>query len=89
SAVNLVEDLVFSLLPLTFIRMMRVPMREKVIFTILMAMGLVASATAVVRLTLIKGYGVNSDFSWDNSAIVMWAHLECYLGITAACIPCL
>lgn len=88
-SVNLIEDLIFSLLPLTFIRMMHVPLREKLVLTVVMGMGLLASAATIVRLTLIKGYGVGGDFSWDNSDMAMWAHLECNIGIAAACIPCL
>ena len=69
--------------------MMHVPLREKLVLTIVMGMGLLASAATVARLTLIKGYGVGGDFSWDNSPMAMWAHLECDIGIAAACIPCL
>ena len=68
---------------------MHVPLREKLVLTIVMGMGLLASAATVARLTLIKDYGVGGDFSWDNSAMAMWAHLECDIGIAAACIPCL
>jgi hypothetical protein len=69
--------------------MMHVPLREKLVLTVVMGMGLLASAATVVRLTLIKNYGVGGDFSWDNSDMAMWAHLECDIGIAAACIPCL
>jgi len=68
---------------------MHVPLRQKLVLTVVMGMGLLASAATAVRLTLIKDYGMGGDFSWDNSPMAMWAHLECDIGIAAACIPCL
>jgi hypothetical protein len=89
SVIGICTDVVFSLLPITFIRKLERPFWEKVVLCCLMGLGIFASITSIVKTTLIKNYGKTGDALWDSVGISMWSILEEQIGITAACIPCL
>jgi hypothetical protein len=66
---------------------MRIPMRERVVLCVLMALGLFASAVVIVRTTTFRRYKRVGDKLWYMNDIAIWNLLEGQLGIIAACIP--
>ncbi|KAF2191830.1 hypothetical protein K469DRAFT_654985 [Zopfia rhizophila CBS 207.26] len=89
SAIAITTDLTFAALPITFIRKMQMPMREKIILSCLMGLGVFAATASIVKTTLVKTYGITGDTLWDSIDLTLWSILEEQMGIIAACIPCL
>ena len=82
-------DLIFALLPLTFIYMIPRPLREKIMLACLMGLGLLASACSIVKVVQIPRLFVTQNPYYDGITTGIFAHLELHLGIIATCIPCL
>lgn len=89
SGVNIATDVILSLYPLTFLPKLRRPAIEKVLVSILMAMGLAASAASIWKSVLVRQWGVVEDWFPISFAISTWTCVEMFLGITAACSPSL
>ncbi|KAF2465221.1 uncharacterized protein BDR25DRAFT_91667 [Lindgomyces ingoldianus] len=89
SSIAIATDLTFAVLPITFIRKMNRPLREKLVLSILMGLGVFAAAASIVKTTLVKNYGITGDSLWDAIDLTLWSILEEQTGIIAACIPCL
>ncbi|OCL14998.1 hypothetical protein AOQ84DRAFT_370777 [Glonium stellatum] len=89
SGIFIGSDVILSLLPITFLRKLRIPLRERIILIFLMALGLFASVASIMRTILTKYYLSTDDVLWDMADLTMWSHLEEYVGIIAVCIPCL
>lgn len=85
---NVSTDVVFSLIPLTFLGKIRRPLREKVVIGGLMALGLVASAfslsKAIVTARMSKG-----DLTANVTLFGLLTCLEVQTSFIAACIPTL
>jgi hypothetical protein len=91
AGVNITTDLLFSLLPITFISRMNQPVRTRIVICFLLALGLLTTAIGAYRIFLIWQFGTNpvQDPTWANSRVTIWCVLEGSVGIIAACIPCL
>lgn len=89
SAIQVVLDLVFSFIPITFIRKLNRPRREKIFMCILMALGLTASCAAIVRTMFLQGFYTSPDLFRTNVSIALWAVLEQQFALIAANIPTL
>ena len=87
--VAIVTDIIFTFVPLTFIYRIKRPLREKIVVSFLMALGILASAASVVKLTLAKKYGRNRDRLYDGVDLALWSIIEGEVAIIAACVPCL
>lgn len=81
-------DFTLALMPIQLIRTLNRPLREKILISCLMAMGLLATAIAIIKMTTFKGAFLGDPLS---STVIgsLWAKLEEQVGIIAACIPCL
>ncbi|KZL71457.1 integral membrane protein [Colletotrichum tofieldiae] len=81
-AYSVASDLLCSLLPLTVVWKVKIPLQKKVMITGLMSLGLIATAFGIVRA---ESLGVSeADLSWDFCITAIWSNLELFLGITAA-----
>lgn len=89
SGISITTDLIFALVPISFIRTMHCPLREKLVLSCLMGLGVFAAAASIVKTTLVKDYGSTGDSLWDAIDLTLWSVLEEQTGIIAACIPCL
>jgi hypothetical protein len=89
SALVIATDVVFSLIPLTFLHHIRRSIPHRVVIAILMSLGLVASAASAVKTVMVYQYDQTGDPSGSGMAIALWASIEAQVGIIAACIPCL
>ncbi|OCK76406.1 hypothetical protein K432DRAFT_437074 [Lepidopterella palustris CBS 459.81] len=89
SIINIIIDIMLSLLPITFIRLMHRPLRERLVLALLMSLGLFASAAAIIKTTFIKDFGPSTDNLYNYSNLLMWNTIEELIGIIAACIPTL
>ena len=82
---------VFSLVPLTFITKLRRPLRERIVISFLMAMGIMATGAAICKVVLAKAFAgaVRQDFLYYVADYVLLAWVEVYLSIIAVCVPTL
>ena len=89
SSVNIVTDVIFSLLPITFLHKVQRPLRERVIIGILMGLGLFASAASICKVVAATKYGATGDQTAEGIEVGMWSCLENLVGFIAATIPSL
>jgi len=87
--VSIVTDFIFTLLPLTFISKMNLPLRQKIVLGTLMGLGLFAAAAGIVKLTLVNTYTHGGDSLFHMVDLYMWGYLEQEMSIIALCVPCL
>ncbi|KZL80808.1 integral membrane protein [Colletotrichum incanum] len=79
---SVASDLLCSLLPLTVVWKVKIPLQKKAMITGLMSLGLIATTFGIVRA---ESLGVSeADLSWDFCITAIWSNLELFLGITAA-----
>ena len=89
AVISIVTDLILALLPLAFIRKMQRPLRDKIVLSALMGLGIFATIMSIVKTTVVKQYDSTGDILWDSVDLSLWSILEEQAGIIAACIPCL
>ncbi|PGH04881.1 hypothetical protein AJ79_06966 [Helicocarpus griseus UAMH5409] len=81
-------DLVFALMPIKLVWQLQRSIREKILISCLMAMGLLATASVCVKMTTFTKVGQGDPLSSTVYPSFL-AKLEEVLGIIAACMPCL
>jgi hypothetical protein len=89
SSVQVGVDLVFSAIPITFIRKLNRPRREKIFMCVLMALGIFASCAAIVRTLQLQGFYTSRDVFRTSVPISLWAIIEQQFALIAATIPTL
>ena len=89
AVISIVTDLSLAFLPLAFIRKMQRPLRDKIVLSALMGLGIFATIMSIVKTTVVKHYNATGDTLWDSIDLSLWSILEEQAGIIAACIPCL
>jgi len=90
SVINVVTDIILSVVPLTFLATLNRPFRERVLIIILMATGLLASAATIRRLLITTEYSKpGADFLALNLINPTWTCAEEFLAVTAVCMPTL
>ncbi|KAH7394672.1 hypothetical protein BKA66DRAFT_598817 [Pyrenochaeta sp. MPI-SDFR-AT-0127] len=78
--VTILTDVILSLLPLTFIIHIHLPLREKIALACLMGLGLVASGASIYKTFLAKNYGVTGDTLRDAVGLALCSMIELQLG---------
>ncbi|KAF2746091.1 hypothetical protein M011DRAFT_97786 [Sporormia fimetaria CBS 119925] len=89
AALQVFVDLVFSFIPITFIRKLNRPRREKIFMCVLMALGLFASGAAIVRTLTLPEFYKTDDLFRSNVKATVWAVVELQFALIAATIPTL
>ncbi|KAF2837319.1 hypothetical protein M501DRAFT_995907 [Patellaria atrata CBS 101060] len=89
SAVSILTDIVFALIPITFIRKMSTPLPSRLILGILLALGLLAGAAGIVKCTYIPSLGTSKDPFRDLIDLTLWNAVEEHVCVLAACLPTL
>jgi hypothetical protein len=75
-------------MPVQLIRTLQRTLREKILISCLMAMGLLATAIAAYKMTLSQEANMG-DLLLTTVKLSLWCKLEEQVGIIAACVPCL
>ena len=91
SVIVIVTDVIYALIPLSFLRGMKRPVRDRIVIGVLLSLGLVATAASIAKAITVQGVGKGGNTSplSQGLAIALWASVEEQLAIIAACIPCL
>jgi hypothetical protein len=75
-------------MPVQLIRTLQRALREKILISCLMAMGLIATGIAAYKMTLSQQANTG-DLLSTTVKLSIWCKLEEQVGIIAACLPCL
>lgn len=81
-------DLILSLMPIRLIRTLHRSTSEKLLIGVLMALGLVATAVASIKMTTFNDFGKGDPMQATVRPSTL-AKLEEVVGIIASCLPCL
>lgn len=85
---SVLTDVLISLAPIKFLYSLKRPMRERIVLGCLMAVGLLAGVSSIIKNTIIADFGKPGLDAWAmNVSISTWTSLEMLLGCIAACIP--
>jgi hypothetical protein len=89
SSFNIVTDVLFAILPVTFLRKVQIPLRERVVIGILMALGIFAAVASIIKSVIAADFGKTGDPNKEGINMGLWSLVEEHVSFIAACIPCL
>lgn len=89
ASINIATDVAFALLPISFLRKVQRPLRERIIIGILMALGLVAAVCSIMKAVEAARFGLTDDPNAEGITIGTWSLVEEQVAFIAACVPCL
>ncbi|KXG52563.1 uncharacterized protein PGRI_088470 [Penicillium griseofulvum] len=89
TALNILTDLIFAVLPVFMLRHLQVNRRVKASLICILGLGVFACAAAFVKLSILPSYGKTGDFLWDYTNLTIWVVTECNTGIIAGTLPTL
>ncbi|KAE8146930.1 hypothetical protein BDV25DRAFT_143227 [Aspergillus avenaceus] len=89
TALNILTDLIFAILPASMLRHLQVNRRVKASLICILGLGIFACAAAFVKVSVLPNYGRTGDFLWDYSTLTIWVVVECNMGIIAGSLPTL
>ncbi|KFY74220.1 hypothetical protein V499_05718 [Pseudogymnoascus sp. VKM F-103] len=87
-SVNIATDVAFALLPIPIIWKLNVNIRTKITLILILSLGFMACAAAIVREVLLSTFFEQTDENFHN-AYALWNYAELCVGIIAACLPAL
>ncbi|KAH9900475.1 hypothetical protein F4778DRAFT_739113 [Xylariomycetidae sp. FL2044] len=82
-------DFVLALIPITFIRHLKMSLQKKVGLCVLLGMGVLSGVCAAIKTVQSSDLGVREDVSWELYSLYAWSSSEIFLNIVCACIPTL
>ncbi|KAL2267870.1 hypothetical protein VTJ83DRAFT_5147 [Remersonia thermophila] len=88
SAINLLTDATFALMPAWIVSRLNMKLKSKLALVALMGMGCVASAAVLVRMPYLHLIG-SDEFLHDSFQVAVWSSVEQGLAITAGCLATL
>ncbi|KAL2127575.1 hypothetical protein VTI74DRAFT_10463 [Chaetomium olivicolor] len=83
SAINIIADFTFALLPAWLVHGLNMKRKTKVAVSLLMGLGCIASTAVVIRLPYMR-FIASSDFLYATVDVAIWSSVEQGLAITAA-----
>ncbi|KAK3356365.1 hypothetical protein B0T25DRAFT_449639 [Lasiosphaeria hispida] len=89
SSFNIVTDVIFAMMPITFLKKLQVPLRERIVIGMLMGLGIFASAASIIKAVVAANFGRTDDANREGINMGMWSIVEEQIAFIAACIPCL
>ncbi|CAI6335615.1 unnamed protein product [Periconia digitata] len=88
-AVNSATDCILALLPISFLRKVKRPLRERVVVNCLMGLGIFAGVVSLVKLVYIARDSSGQEPGLVGIRLGFLSTLEELLAFVAACVPCL
>lgn len=89
SVINILTDFALALMPLSFLRKIQRPLRERVIVGMLMGLGFFAGIASILKIVAAAQFGRTGDMINESINIGMWSVVEELVGMIVICIPCL
>lgn len=85
----ILTDWIFALLPISFLRKVQRPLRERVIIGLLMSLGVFAGTASIVKIQQIVAMKNAKDAYAHILTVELWCSIEALTGFIASCVPCL
>ncbi|KAI1370105.1 hypothetical protein F4677DRAFT_439255 [Hypoxylon crocopeplum] len=82
-------DFVLALIPITFVRKLRMSIQTKIGLCVLLGMGVLSGICAVIKTVQSNELSIREDVSWALFPLYAWSSSEIFLNIVCACIPTL
>ncbi|KAL2268945.1 hypothetical protein VTJ83DRAFT_3791 [Remersonia thermophila] len=89
SAFNILTDIISAMMPVTFLKKVQIPLRERIVIGLLMALGLFAAVASTLKAVYSANFGRTDDFNLEGITVGTWSVIEEHTAFIAACIPCL
>jgi hypothetical protein len=89
SVIHLLTDFMLALLPISFLRKIQRPFRERLVVGALMGLGFFAGIASIIKIVAAIDFGRDSDPMNASINIGMWSIIEELVGFIVICIPCL
>ncbi|CAO2649944.1 Nn.00g012360.m01.CDS01 [Neocucurbitaria sp. VM-36] len=89
SVLNILTDFALALMPISFLRKIQRPVRERIIVGALMGLGVFAGIASILKIVAAAQFGRTGDPINESVMIGMWSVVEELVGIIVICIPCL
>jgi hypothetical protein len=89
AVVHICTDFVLALLPLSFLRRMKRPLRERVVVGVLMGLGVFAGVASILKIIAAVRFASKPDHTVQSINIAMWSVVEELVGFIVICVPCL
>jgi hypothetical protein len=89
ASINIVTDVAFALLPISFLRKVQRPLRERIIIGVLMGLGLFASVASIMKAVASASFGKTDDPNLEGITMGTWTMIEEQVAFIAACVPVL
>jgi hypothetical protein len=86
---SIITDFIFAALPISFLRKIQRPLRERMIVGVLMGLGVFAGISSIVKITAAVQFGRTNDMISESIKIGMWSVIEELVGFIVICVPCL
>jgi len=87
AALNMASDFTIIILPIPAITKLNMPTRQKIVLMLILAVGLFACVTSVIRLWSLYTVANSPDPTWDNVGAAEWSCIEANVAIFCACLP--
>ncbi|OCK79704.1 hypothetical protein K432DRAFT_59635 [Lepidopterella palustris CBS 459.81] len=89
-ALNITTDILFSLIiPIPMLWNVQMNIRTKSSVIGVLALGVFATAAALVKTSFLPSYGKHGDWLWDSRNLTIWNVIESNIGIVAGNLPCM
>jgi hypothetical protein len=89
SVIHIITDFMLALLPISFLRKIQRPVRERVVVGGLMGLGFFAGIASIIKIVAAIEFGREGDPMNASINIGMWSVIEELVGFIVICIPCL
>lgn len=87
AALSIVEDIFLVLLPITELRKLQVSQRQRVLLSVMFAIGSFAAVTSMIRLKYMVMFAYTFDPTWDNVDVIIWSLIELFTAVFLGSLP--
>ncbi|KAI4622788.1 uncharacterized protein J4E87_005881 [Alternaria ethzedia] len=89
SVVHILTDFILALLPVSFLRGIQRPVRERVIVGALMGLGFFTGVASILKIIAAMNFGKTGDPMNESIIVGMWSAIEELVGFIVICVPTL
>ncbi|KAH8707091.1 hypothetical protein GQ44DRAFT_817984 [Phaeosphaeriaceae sp. PMI808] len=84
---NTITDTVILILPVLFLRDLKLPKKQKIGVMIVLMTGGFVLVVSIISVKATVGVGYTKDFTWEGFPNAVWRMIEAHVAIVCACLP--
>ncbi|KAM3413839.1 hypothetical protein BST61_g10518 [Cercospora zeina] len=89
TSLNMVTDILITVLPLPFLNKLQLPRRQKWALVGVFAIGGIVVIVSILRLPSLYHLMRSKDLTYENAMAAIWSSIEMNTGIICSCLPTL